>query len=155
MAAIISWQFMGLPASPSTRAAASRALAFLALVFSALAFSAFGAFLAFVGLGLRDAARCCVSVLAAAGMPLASGGGWSLPSLFLVVFLLAAMSCLPNVVKLRIARCDAIQGEDRYLTATDPSRQFQENDGSFFRVAVGGAGGLRARKISDSRQESP
>src|SRR5262245_18329912 len=96
MAAIISWQLMGLPASPSTRAAASRELAFLALVFSALAFSALGAFLAFVGLGLRDAALFRAAVLVAAGMPLASGGGWSLPSLLFVVLFLAAMSGLPK-----------------------------------------------------------
>src|SRR5262245_23392162 len=95
MAAIIYWQFSGLPASPSTRAAASRALVFLALVFSALALSALGAFLTLVGLGFRDAALLCRSVLAAAGMPLASGDGWSLPSLFLVA-LLAAMSGLPK-----------------------------------------------------------
>src|SRR5262249_61138965 len=91
MAAIISWQFIGLPASASTRAAASRALVFLAV-----AFSAWGAFLALVGLGFRDAALFCVSVLAAVGIPLASGGGWSLPSLFLVVLFLAVMSGLPK-----------------------------------------------------------
>src|SRR5262249_7921723 len=94
MAAIISWQFMGLLASPSTRAAASRALVFLALAFSALAFSALG--FSALGLGFRDAALFCVSVLAAAGMPLASGGGWSLPSLLFVVLLMAAMSSLPK-----------------------------------------------------------
>src|SRR5262249_23259037 len=73
------------------RAAASRALLFLALAFSALR-----AFFALVGLVFREAALFCVSVLAAAGMPLPSGGGWSLPSLLLVVLLLAAMSGLPK-----------------------------------------------------------
>jgi len=46
------------------------------------------------------------------------------------------------VVKRRIARRDAIQGEESYLAAADTSRQFPEKDGSFFRVAAAGAGGV-------------
>src|SRR5438046_3321249 len=48
MASIISWQFMGLPCSPSTLAAASRALVFLALA----------CFLTLVGRGRMTAFTC-------------------------------------------------------------------------------------------------
>src|SRR5262249_42197297 len=56
------------------------------------------------------------------------------------------------VVKLRTALRDAIQGQDRYLTAADTSRQFPEKDGTFFPsppLAV------HAPRISDSRRETP
>src|SRR2546423_15078672 len=105
MASIICWQFSGLPCSPSTRAAASRALVFLTFSFFALGF-----FVALVGLGLWDAAAVRVGAFVAAGMPLASGGGWSLRGLPFVVFLLAAMSGLPKGGKLRIAPRGAIKG---------------------------------------------
>src|SRR6267142_5790496 len=121
MASIISWQFMGLPCSPSTLAAASRALVFLTL----------GCFLALVGLGFWDAAVFRVGASAAAGMPLASGGGCSLRILFLVVFLLAAMSGLPK-------RCDSAQRTTRCDTGSGqlPRRRrhlqaIPEKNGSF------------------------
>src|SRR5438094_6199177 len=103
MASIICWQFSGLPCSPSTRAAASRALVFLALA----------CFLTLVGLGFWGAAVLRVGVLASAGMPLASGGGWSLRSLFFVVFLLAAMSGSPERCEAahRTTRCDTGSGQ--------------------------------------------
>src|SRR5438445_7865254 len=103
MASIISWQFSGLPRSPSTLAAASRALVFLVLV----------CFLTLVGLGFWGAAVFRAGASTTAGMPLASGGGWSLRSLLLVVLLLAAMSGLPKGCEAahRTTRCDTGSGE--------------------------------------------
>src|ERR1700704_3773283 len=136
MASIICWQFIGLPCSPSTLAAASRALVFLTL----------GCFLALVGLGFWDAAVFRVGASAAAGMPLASGGGCSLRSLLLVVFLLAAMSGLPKGCEAapRTTRCDT--GQDSSRPAADPSRQFPEKDRSFFPSPPPALAVLRARE---------
>jgi hypothetical protein len=50
------------------------------------------------------------------------------------------------VVKLRIARRDAIQGEDSYLTGADTSRQFPEKDRSFFPSSPPALAALRARE---------
>src|SRR5712664_3522938 len=136
MASIISWQFSGLPCSPSTLAAASRALVFLTL----------GCFSALVGLGFRDAAVLRVGVLASAGMPLASGGGCSLRSLFFVVFLLAAMSGLPK-------RCDSAQRTTRCDTGSGqlPRRRrhlqaIPGKNGSFSPSPPAALAGLLARE---------
>jgi hypothetical protein len=50
------------------------------------------------------------------------------------------------VVKLRIARRDALQGEDRYLTAADTSRQFPEEPALFFAASPLRAGGTWRRE---------
>src|SRR5262245_24403994 len=144
MASIISWQFIGLPCSPRTLAAASRALILLAS-------GCFLPRLPFAGAALLSAA-----VPLRAGVPLAIGWGCSSRDLFLVVFLLAAMSGLPKrVAKLRIARCDALQGQDSYLAAASTSRQFRAKLRSFFRRAGARPAAMSAAGISECRRESP